>query len=64
MRVPRHDFTSLNFANLPHIEPNLTNFGYSGPQFDVQQLVTASMSLGQILPLPTPYINSSWALEF
>lgn len=63
--VPRVDFTSLNFATMARtgelIEPT---YAYSGPQFEVQRAVTASVTEAQILGITPPYLNSSWTLAF
>jgi hypothetical protein len=63
-RIPRVDFTSMNFANVPIVEGLSASFRYSNPQYDVRQAVTAPMSGGQILFVTPPYLNSPWKLDF
>lgn len=61
-RVPMVDFTSLNFAYTPIFQERM--YRYSGAQPEVQRMVTASMSGGQILPITPPHLNASWEVEF
>ncbi|KAI1326442.1 hypothetical protein F5Y16DRAFT_228779 [Xylariaceae sp. FL0255] len=63
-RVPRVDFTSLNFANIQEVQSTSLSAYYAGPQLDVQQIVKASATASQILPIPPSNANSSWALHF
>lgn len=37
---------------------------YNGPQFYLQTVVESSAAQGEILPIPAPFVNSSWALNF
>lgn len=64
LRVSRVDFTSLNFANLPMQAGLSPGYTYTGPQYTVQRIVTATAAQGQILPISAPYVNSSWTLKF
>jgi len=61
-RVPIVDFTSTNFAYVPKFRAD--TYKYSGAQPEVQRLVTAAMSGGQILPITPPHLNASWGVEF
>lgn len=63
-RVPKIDFTSMNFANAQTIIGLSPWFFYDSPQFDVQRVVTASATASQILPISPPHANSSWLLGF
>ena len=63
-RVPRVDFTSLNFANLPEQQGVLETFSYSNPQYSVIQAVAGSTAGGNILPIPSQHQNATWLLEF
>ncbi|KAI0459027.1 hypothetical protein F5B21DRAFT_511806 [Xylaria acuta] len=63
-RVPRIDFTSMNFANAQAINGLSPWHFYDSPQFDVQRVVTASATASQILPITPPHANSSWLLNF
>jgi hypothetical protein len=64
MRIPRVDFTSLNFANLAPVLGSSPAFTYTGPQYPVQRVVAATTTEGEILPISAPYANSSWLLNF
>jgi len=60
-RVPRVDFTSLNFAN---VQGGVANFAYTNPRFAVDKVVAATAAQGSILSIPPQYPNSSWSLDF
>ncbi|KAL7919901.1 hypothetical protein ACQKWADRAFT_322608 [Trichoderma austrokoningii] len=62
-RVPQIDFTSLNFANI-NSEDVIPLFTYSNPQSPVLQVVAESIVGGRILPIPSPYQNATWLLNF
>ncbi|PKK42204.1 hypothetical protein CI102_14753 [Trichoderma harzianum] len=62
--VPRIDFTSLNFANIPTQEGAALAWEYSNPQYSVLEAVAASITEGHILPIPSPHQNATWLLEF
>ncbi|KAI1112877.1 hypothetical protein F5Y14DRAFT_240106 [Nemania sp. NC0429] len=64
LRVPRTDFTSLNFAIIQQQIGLSPSAGYGGSRFDVQRMAVASTTSSQILPIPPPYTNSSWVLNF
>ncbi|KAI0109128.1 hypothetical protein GGR51DRAFT_512826 [Nemania sp. FL0031] len=63
-RVPKIDFTSMNFANAQSMQGQSPWHFYDSPQFDVQRVVTASATASQILPISPPSANSSWLLGF
>ncbi|KIM96598.1 hypothetical protein OIDMADRAFT_205291 [Oidiodendron maius Zn] len=63
-RVPRIDFTSLNFANLPVMQGTSPVYSYKIPQLSVLQTVAAGTIGGNILPIPSQHPNSTWQLEF
>jgi hypothetical protein len=62
--VPFVDFTSLNFASIMNELGQLEAFIYRGPQYSVQEVVTASSADGSILPIEPIGSNSSWSLVF
>ena len=62
MAAPIIDFTSMNLANIPVTGQD--RYQFSGPQFEVQRLVMASMAGGQILPISPAFANSSWSRQF
>jgi hypothetical protein len=62
--VPFVDFTSLNFANIMNGAGDSRGFTYSGPQYSVQEAVTASCADGSILPIEPIGSNASWSLQF
>lgn len=37
---------------------------YHGPQFYLQTVAEISAAQGEILPIPAPFLNSSWTLDF
>ncbi|KAM0246589.1 hypothetical protein ACHAQJ_010172 [Trichoderma viride] len=63
-RVPRVDFTSLNFANVQGQQGLSPVFQYSNPQYSVLQSVAGSTTGGHILPISSPHENATWLLEF
>ncbi|KAG9699605.1 hypothetical protein KCU95_g1468, partial [Aureobasidium melanogenum] len=62
--VPFVDFTSLNFASIMNNAGIERTFTYRGPQYPVQEAVTASCADGSILPIEPVALNASWSLEF
>jgi hypothetical protein len=62
--VPFVDFTSLNFASIMNELGLQEAFIYRGPQYSVQEIVTASYADGSILPIEPIGSNSSWSLVF
>ena len=67
--VPKLDFTKPTFAT---INPNLTHIvseyygssGFIGPSYLLTRLGLASALQGSVLPMPPPFINSTYSLEF
>jgi hypothetical protein len=64
LTVPFVDFTSLNFASIMNELEQQEAFIYRGPQYSVQEVVTASCADGSILPIEPIASNSSWSLVF
>lgn len=62
--VPFVDFTSLNFASIMNRAGLQPTFTYRGPQYSVQEVVTASCADGSILPIEPIGSNASWSLNF
>lgn len=64
-RVPRIDFTSLNFASITGQGGfSSVYWEYSNPQYTVLEDVGASTSGGHILPIPSAHQNATWLVEF
>jgi hypothetical protein len=64
MTVPYVDFTSLNFASIMNQAGQSSAFVYQGPQYSVQEVVSASCADGSILPIEPVGSNTSWSLVF
>jgi hypothetical protein len=64
LSVPFVDFTSLNFASIMNRSGMSRTFTYRGPQYSVQEVVTASCADGSILPIEPIGSNASWSLRF
>ena len=73
--IPRVDFSNLNFmegmpyewaqsANPDGSQPSYSFYTYNGPSQIVKQISMAVGAQNTILPIETPYPNSSWTLEF
>ncbi|RFU27250.1 hypothetical protein B7463_g9088, partial [Scytalidium lignicola] len=62
--IPSIDFLSLNFANVVLAQGLSATWQYSGPQFAVRKVATATAAQGAILPINHPAPNSSWVLDF
>ena len=78
LKVPQYDFTTFDFvapmaSNIMGGANTLDLFGlptenglwaWSGPSQPLQNLASAAMALGQILPITAPAPNASWTLDF
>jgi hypothetical protein len=64
LTVPFVDFTSLNFASIMNQIGLSAAFVYRGPQYSVQEVVSASCADGSILPIEPVGSNASWSLVF
>ena len=68
--VPNVGFTSLNYVNaMPHIaseEASQENnaYQYDGPSSEVQKIVNEAATIGEVLPIHSPWLNASWSLDF
>ncbi|KAK4541999.1 hypothetical protein LTR36_007199 [Oleoguttula mirabilis] len=64
--VPQFDFVNFNFVDMYYNMEinNGHNYYYDGPSQLVQRVSGASATLGEILPITPPALNSSWTLEF
>lgn len=72
--VPNVDFSSLNYvANMQKAgdaqggsesSQHQSQFQYSGPSTDVQRIADQVAQTGMVLPIPPPFSNASWELEF
>ena len=76
LKVPQYDFTTLDFVAPMESTDGVTNWttlgettetslwAWSGPSQPLQNIATAVMALGQILPISPPAPNASWSLNF
>ncbi|KAJ5092865.1 hypothetical protein N7456_008726 [Penicillium angulare] len=76
-RVPRVDFTSMNFVNLESetvngvtkrdatVVPDLYfEETYMSPSSEVESVVSSSAMQGRVLSVDAPAVNASWKLDF
>ncbi|KAH7120573.1 hypothetical protein EDB81DRAFT_952453 [Dactylonectria macrodidyma] len=75
IRVPRADFTSMNFASVTSTftdiyrvsdrsEWQTTELTYEKPQSSVKKAVQGSLIAHEILSIAAPSVNASWTLDF